>query len=309
MSRLGEVGVTSAGDPLARLPARLQPAARWLMARWPGRILLRSLAGFVRIEIFDRSMAVAAQFFTSVFPILIIVAVVFGGVEKVAEAIDMPDKSRTVIEDAFSSDTGSSFGIIGVLVVLISATSLSRALTRAFAAIWLLPRPRSQIALAWRWLAAVITLAMSIVLVRVLTQVTDQVPPADFWTIIAGLALVTSMAVFVPWVLLAGQVSARRLLPGAFIFGIVVVIVRPVTSALLPVALDNSSARYGAVGIAFTYITWLYLLAFAFLGAAVIGHVVATDEAWLGRLVRGESAGRNERAGTSDDQSRIAGPG
>ena len=51
-----------------------EPSRPRLMQLWPGRTVLRSLQAFTRVELFDRSMTVAAQLFTSIFPILILLA-------------------------------------------------------------------------------------------------------------------------------------------------------------------------------------------------------------------------------------------
>ncbi len=96
------------------------------------------------------------------------------------------------------------------------------------------------------------------------------------------------IGVFVPWLLMAGRVPIRRLLPGALIYGVAIFVMRPFWVLYLPTALENSNERYGAIGIAFVYLTYLYVIAFALLGSAVIGYVVAIDEAFLGQLVRGE---------------------
>ena len=63
---------------LGRLPPRLRRWVAWLLSRYPGRILLGTAATCIRIELFDRSMTIAAQFFTSVLPLLIL-AVSWGG--------------------------------------------------------------------------------------------------------------------------------------------------------------------------------------------------------------------------------------
>ena len=70
----------AAQSALGRLPPRMRPAVTRLLSRWPGRIVFRSAASCVRIEVFDRSMTIAAQFFTSVFPILILIATWVRGV-------------------------------------------------------------------------------------------------------------------------------------------------------------------------------------------------------------------------------------
>jgi hypothetical protein len=52
-------------------------------------------------------------------------------------------------------------------------------------------------------------------------------------------------------------------------------------------ALQVSSDRYGTIGVAFTYIGWLYVLAFCLLTAAVVGQAIVQDEGAAGRFIRG----------------------
>ena len=92
------------------------------------------------------------------------------------------------------------------------------------------------------------------------------------------------VAVFVPWVLLSGGVAARLLLPGATVFALLMLAVRPAADVWLPRALEVSADRYGAIGLAFTYLAWLYVVSFVFVGAAVLGQVVASDDGRLGRF-------------------------
>jgi membrane protein len=282
-----------------RVPARLQPVVDWMMANWPGRIFLRSAATVVRIELFDRSMTIAAQLFTSIFPVLLTLAVLVGRsrAEDLADAVNMPDASRAVLEQALADRSNNAFAIVGFLVVLISATSLSRALTRAFAVIWDLPRPKSRLSSFWRWVAVVLTLALFLLVVRALGRLVSEIPPKDVWGVLLTFGLDVGVALFVPWLLLARRVPARLLLPGAVVFGIVMLIARPATTFYMPHALEASANRYGSIGVAFTYLAWLYVVALIVLAATVIGQVVATDEGWIGRRIRGEPLS-TEPAGT-----------
>ena len=276
---------------LRRLPPRLRRSVAQLLSQWPGRIALRSAASCIRIEIFDRSMTIAAQFFTSVFPILILLATWVGaaGSAGIAEAVDLPDESRSVLDQAVQSSGGTTFGIVGTLIVLVSATSLSRALTRAFAAIWHLPRPKSSLRSAWRWLAVVVALALSLVVVRALSGFVEEVPPRNFWERMVVFAFDLLTASFVPWLLLSGAVRLRRLLPGALIFASLMLAVRPASALWLPRALEVSADRYGSIGVAFTYLAWLYVVSFCALLTAVVGQVVAEDPGWLGKRIRGHA--------------------
>jgi membrane protein len=287
----GEAAVEAVLD---RLPARLRRVAEWMLVHWPGRMLLRIAATSIRIELFDRSMTVAAQFFTSVFPILIMFTAWFGSSDSdsVGDAVDMPEESQTVLAEAVEGGSSATFGVIGAIIVLASATSLARALTRAFAAIWGLPRPRSKLVSAWRWLAVVLTFAASLVVVRALSNLANDVPPPHFWPVWVVLFTDTALMIFVPWVLLSGTIPPRQLLPGALLFAVTMLVIRPASAVWLPRALDVSAERYGSIGVAFTYLAWLYVVSFCLLLAAVIGHVVATDPASVGRWIRGERADR-----------------
>jgi len=276
---------------LRRLPPGLQHRMAWLLSQWPGRIALRSAASCIRLGIFDRSMTLAAQFFTSVLPILILAATWVGSrdTNRLADALNMPDESRKALADAVGTSTGA-FGIVGTLMVLISATSLSRAFTRAFATIWEVPKPRNSISSAWRWLAVVVTLALSLVALRALVQAAAELPPPGFWRLIVAAVCDFGVAVFVPWVLLESKVRPRLLLTGALIYAVVMCVVRPAAALWLPKALESSADHYGTIGVAFTYIAWLYVVAWIFLAAAVLGHVITTDRGRFGDWIRGKSA-------------------
>jgi len=266
--------------------------------------LLRAAARFRGLELFDRSMTVAAEVFTAVFPLLILAAAVLGSErsDDVAQSIDMPSESRQVVQDAVSGSGASAFGIVGAVWVFISATSLSRALARAFSAIWERPPPRKGPREVGRWLSALIVLTAAMVLIRWLSRVTEDWPPGIVWGVLVSLVLTTVVGTLVPWILLSGNVPARRLVPGAFIFGLVVSTVRPVSHDLLTNALDSSAEKYGTIGVAFTYIAFLYALSLWFLLAAFLGQVIATDEGRLGQWIRRERApGRPSTASAHPD--------
>lgn len=284
----------------SQVPDRLRGRSHQLTSHWPGRIALGSIAGFGRLEIFDRSMSIAAQLFTSVFPILIMMAVWVGQPtsERLADAVSMPSVSQDVLEQAFDESGSAAFGVVGTLIVLVSATSLSRALTRTLATVWRLSRPKTHLSSSWRWLAVVLTLAISVVVVASLGRLTDPMPLDNLWKVLLTFGLDVLVAAFVPWLLLANKVPVRRLIPGAVTFALAMMVVRPASVAYLPNALEESADRYGTIGVAFTYLACLYVLSFTFLAAAIIGNVIAEDQGRLGLYIRrGGPAGPTDSAG------------
>jgi membrane protein len=140
---------------------------------------------------------------------------------------------------------------------------------------------------SWRWLATVLTLAAFAVASRLLSGFTDRLPLSHLSSAILLGVADCGVAVLLPWLLLGGAVPARTLTASGVIFALVMLVVRPVGSVYLPRALQSSADRYGTIGVAFTYIGWLYVLAFCLLLAAVLGQVVAQDEGALGRVIRG----------------------
>ncbi len=288
---------------LTHLPAGLQRRVSWLLDRWLGRVGLQWTAGLIRVEVFDRAMTIAAQFFTSVLPILILLAAWEASSDRFADAIDLPEQSRSVIEGAVQGGD-AAFGVLGTLFVLVSATSLSRALTRAFAVIWFLPRPRTRLKSAWRWLSVVLVLALSLVLVHTVSEPLAGLPPRAVWPVALAVLSDVLVATFVPWALLAGAVRARMLVPGALLFAGLMAALRPATALWLPRALEVSADRYGSIGVAFTYLTWLYVASFCFLATAVLGQVISSDQGAIGARIRGMAGERPRRGDAPDGPSR-----
>ncbi|HWI00017.1 MAG TPA: YhjD/YihY/BrkB family envelope integrity protein [Propionibacteriaceae bacterium] len=268
----------------------------WLVTHWPGRTVMRTARSFTRTELFDRSMTVAAQLFTCVFPILILLATVATrrDADRIANAVSMPEETRLMLQEAVTAAGNAGFGILGTVVVIVTATGVSRALTRAFATIWGLPRPKSNLRSVWRWIAVVLALAFSLLMVRSVGQLVSGVPPEAVWPAAVTFLSDLAMGLFIPWILLSGAVHPRLLLPGALIMALVMLGVRPVLAAWLPQALDTSADQYGSIGVAFTYLALLYAVSFAFLATAILGQVIATDEGRLGQWIRRDAAAASE---------------
>ena len=270
----------------AALPQRLLD---WARSMWLGRVLVGSVTSFFRLEMFDRSMAIAAQLFTSVLPILILVAT-WGGsreLDLLGDSLDLPAQTQSVLENAIAGAGSTTIGLLGTLMLLASATSLSRALTRAVAAVWSVERPKSRLVqTVSRWLAVVLVLSLAFVLIAVVSEPLESLPPPGAWSHLLTFATDAGLGLILPWLALAGAVVPRRLAPGALTFALLMLVVRPATKAWFPPALTVTSDRYGTIGVSFTYIALLYILAFCFLGSLVIGEVTATDRGGLGKWIR-----------------------
>ena len=291
---------------LARLSPRTKDWLIWSLGNWPGRVAFRVAAGMRHLQIFDRAMTIAAQMFTSVFPIIIMGASILGG-RNASQAIGgtgLPSDAENVLNDVVNAGGFGTFGIVGIVIVLISATSLSRALTRAYDTIWRHGRTKLPPKGMWRWLAAVMVLALSVVLSHKLVDLVKQVPPPDLWGLLMVFAVPAAIACFIPWMLMAGRVSVRLLLPGAAMFGLIMLLAHPVADRYLATSIAVSSERFGPIGVAFTYLTYLYCIAWVLLGTAVLGRVLVIDPGVVGRLIRG-SVTIEEASGTGGDDEPV----
>ena len=109
------------GDLLSRLPAPARNLVARLADTWPGRIVDQGARALIQIEIFDRSMTLAAQAFTSVFPLLILVATLrprqthnqLGSA--LADSLGLNAQARQSLEAALpaAGNAASTFGVIG----------------------------------------------------------------------------------------------------------------------------------------------------------------------------------------------------
>src|SRR3954452_24825832 len=236
----GSAGEDAAPDGvLGSVPARWRPRAPLILGHWVGRLLLRVAGETVRVQIFDRAMTLAAQVFTSVFPLLIMLGALFGDAlrTRLADVVHLPTGAQQVLDDALGSRSSSSFGLLGSLLVLASATGLARAMTRAYATVWQVrPGPAGPLA-ALRWLLTVILLAVFVVGVPLLNGMTSALPTPHLAKSVILLLADCALTILLPRPLLARALPLWKFVAGGLTFGLMMLAVRPVGAVYLPRAL------------------------------------------------------------------------
>jgi membrane protein len=282
------------GDLLSRLPAPARNLVARLADTWPGRIVDQGARALIQIEIFDRSMTLAAQAFTSVFPLLILVATLrprqthnqLGSA--LADSLGLNAQARQSLEAALpaAGNAASTFGVIGALVVLISATSFSRALVRIYVRIWDAPRP-SALRGFWRLIAVLLGVVMLLVLLTLVRRVLSGVPFSGVAEAVVSFVLGCLVWTWTPWLLLARQVPMRMLVPGGVLMAVCMIVLSVAGGIYLPIALSSATRQYGALGVSFTYVTWLFVIMIALVGSTALGAVIARDAGPFGRFLGG----------------------
>ena len=266
---------------------------------------------FERLEPFDRAMTLAAQAFTSIFPVVIATFAVlrrpdsgWGLGNRVAQALALPESTRSALYAPSTEDVGqtTTFGALSLLIVLVSATSFSRALTRMYAKVWSVPGPgwRS----AWRWIAAIVAVATCTVILQAAHRAAGGHAAATAGAWLLTGAANTALWTWVPLVLLAAEIPWRLLLPGGVLMGVAAVPMFFAGQLYMPSALRHADRQFGELGVAFTCIGWLFAVSFVLVVATVVGAVVAREPGPVSQFVnRPAAAGPTDGLGSGDDLS------
>lgn len=271
---------------------------RWAQVRRTsvGRLLEDCALGLARIELFDRAMTLAAQAFTSIVPIMLFTATLRSGHDNgfgavLAETLEIPDSVRSTLQSSIPSDASfeSGVGIFGVVVAIVSATSFSRALERVYLRIWQVPRP--SLRSWWRWFAALVAILLAVGLIGLTRRATQGQAWSGWLPLLVQLVLWTAAWTVAPWVLVQREVRLRPLLFAGAATSVVLAGLTLAGSVYLPIVLVHGAREFGVLGLVFSYISWLFAIAFVVIAVAVVARVCATDEGAIGRLMRGPGVG------------------
>jgi membrane protein len=276
------------GRRLADLRRRVEPALHMAQAGLPGRILGR----LVEVRFLDRTVILAAQAFSAILPLFIVVAAISPHPGGDSPGVFMARRLGLTAEDVSSLQSvvapppsaRASIGVVGVVLALLTATSFARALQRSYELAWRLPR--TGLRAAWRPLALVIGLALYVELLFLFGRLVRGVPAGtlleDLVTVAGGWALWTGAG----WILLGGRVRPRLLAAGGLLTTVGFTVLRRLSATYLPTLVASNQQQYGLLGVAFTLYSWLSACAFIIVVATVVGAVLAEDPGRLGQLIR-----------------------
>lgn len=232
------------------------------------RLMLQRL---VDLEIFDRSLAVGAQAFSALIPLLIVMAG-WGARDGSSLADGLIDRfglegdAADAVERAFTAtSSASSITIAGAVLVVFSALSFTRALQRLFERTWNLPKHHMRVAGEW----GLVWIAAFTVYWALFPFLHDAVDGPLRWVL--GLGGTFAFWLLTPYLLLARRVPWRRLvLQGALTaLGMTVVVAGGAIYA--PRAMSTAASEFGSIGVAFTLLSLLWAGGFVLVGAAALG--------------------------------------
>jgi membrane protein len=244
-------------------------------------IVGRAAARYIRIDGYDRALALATQAFVAIVPMFIVLVASLPAQTRQAfvgwlahEGI-LGSNAYSAVRPLTRPSQWSSGVVIGVVLLIVSVVGFARTLQRLYHAAWDLPPP------GWRGLGTGLAGATGVVAgAAVLLLSAPLLHAIGSAVLLTGLVQAVGAAALwwaVLRLLLGGRVTWRALLPGAVITGVGQSLVMLVSGLVVPAFVERESARYGLIGIAFVLVSWLVVLGVLLVVAAVTSAELTTD--------------------------------
>lgn len=252
-------------------------------------VLTRIAERMVSVDIFDSATRLAAQCFLTAVPLVFVIAsfapkpVQDQLISSVRAVFGLNGQASHQLDSIFSSSDGdlqAAVGLVGGLMVLLSATAVSRAMQRLCKRAWEIPRKGVRIAI-WRW---VVWIAVWIGVLLVQGPVRTGFG-LGFWL---GIPLTLVFMTLVWWwtqhLLLGGLIGWPPLLPGAVLTAGAVTALSLTAQFYMPRALNRALSQFGSAGSVFVLLSWLIVVCVAVAIGVTMGAVLAQEPFLARRL-------------------------
>ena len=228
---------------------------------------------FVRLEVVERSLALASKLFVAVIPLSIIISAVVPGADNFGDSLVNrlgltgagADATRTLF--ATNGEIRGAVSLLGVVILLYSVFSAAKGLQRVYLDIWRLPTQQFEAAV--RRATWVLTFVLFTALLSPLRDFTER---NDFPVAGTTITFVSSAVLWVwtPYLLLGRRLPWRRLLPTGLVSAGSIALYSLGSAIYLPEIFTQNAERYGLIGIAFGIVSWLFGYAAVVITAAVV---------------------------------------
>jgi membrane protein len=269
-------------------PAKQQPGIRTrlvragaarrasLVARAESSLPVRCLRRFAAVNGRDRALVMGGQAFTTVIPLLIVVAAAASRkgptalADRLAERFHVTGASAQSVRTLFERPPGATgtITIAGLVVMVFSLMSLTRSLQRTYEAAWQLPAIGVRGTL--NGMSALGLLIASFLVLSLLVGLLRQVPAGSVLAFVVRIGANTAVWLVLQRLLLSRRVPIRRLLPGSAVIGVGSAVLTLYSALWMPRLIESNAERYGIIGITFAILTWLILICLSVVVAAVI---------------------------------------
>lgn len=243
---------------------------------WVTDALSAWLERLVSIQAVDRAIAIGAQSFSALFPLLIVYSAIAPHTDardfsqRIVTWLHLSGAAAQSVHQALAPPSGvtQSITVLGFLLTIASALSLARTLQRLYERCYHLPAAGVK---GTPWHLLWIALIPAYVGLRPIVSGLA----GGWWHIAASLALGTFMWLLSPYVLLARRVDWRTLLPTGILTAIAMTAFGGVSLIYMPHSITSSASQFGTIGVAFALLGWLVVAGFVLVGGATAGSVLA----------------------------------
>lgn len=268
----------SPDQPLPRLRLRVVVSTRYaqLRATRAGRVWDHGTS----IEIMQRSLSFAALGFTTLVPLLIVVAAAAsldgdgtGFPHWIVDGIGLSGRSAVAVRALFAPAQRvlSTTSVAGAAGLAFFGLSLADCVKRALERIWDLPP--TGLRSVWRqavWLAVLVVYLLAMADLELIAQASWAVR-----VLVRACLSATASTAFFWWtarILLDGRIGWRPLFPGAVATVIGLWGLRATANVFFAPSIVSSAVSFGAIGTVLIIVSWLIGVGWVIFGAALLGR-------------------------------------
>jgi membrane protein len=240
-------------------------------------IAVRSFSRFVELDGFDRAMALAGQTFAALLPLLIVVGSVSPThddtlADALIDRFDLSGSAAEPLRAAVARPPHAGISAVGVVLLVISALSFTRAMQRLYIRAWRLDKLGLR---ANYW--GLIWLALFVAFWSLQPAIVGLFSGVLAFSV--SLALSTALWLLTPWLLTATSIPWRRLLPQALLTAVGLLALAIGSAFYLPRAVASASAQFGILGVGFTLLSLLFAISLVLVVTAALGATLADRDA------------------------------
>jgi membrane protein len=239
-----------------------------------------SLDRLVEIQFVDRAVALGSLAFTALVPLLVIASAFLPGTEdlpsELIERFHLRGANAELVRDVFAQPDAvrQSVSWLGALLLIAAALSFTRALQRVYEHAWRLEaRGLAGTRAGLIWIGGVVLWSTLFASAR--DWFLDLTGPVGSLTIL--LAGNAALWLWSPWILLAGRVDWRALVPSALLTSVAMTTISVGSVIYMPEAIGRAATHYGSIGIAISLVSCLVGIGFALTVCAGVGAVLGGE--------------------------------
>lgn len=248
-----------------------------LVRRVADSFLGRCVRRFMDMTGIDRSMVLASQAFTSLIPLLILIAAWAPASEEdvIAESIigkfHLEGDAASAVTQLFAVPEGATGTVstFSALLLLVSGTSFTRRFQRMYRAAY--EKRKAGIRSGVYSTLGLFVLLVEVFVLYGVRAVVAHLPLSWLFTLPFAIVTGTVLWTSIPYLLLNREVHWRRLAFGGFVSAVATAIYSVISTIYMPDTLERYTQEFGLFGVTIALIGWLLAIAFILVGAAAVG--------------------------------------